>query len=145
MANKLQQRALHYGNTINHVIEQTEEMQEKLDPMFQELKEKITSQDLASLSTDRYQEIRQGFAEGVQVYDELLTNLDQAQAPARLMGNHRQLVKAFRDFVEGCREMTESLREDQTIDQPQFYAAEAKQDESTERLSKHLARIGQLA
>ncbi|MFD1465786.1 hypothetical protein ACFQ4L_06900 [Lapidilactobacillus mulanensis] len=145
MANKMQQRAMNYGNLINNVIEQTEQMQEKLDPLFKELKEKLSSNDLASLSTDRYQEIRQGFAEGVQVYDELLGRLDKAQAPARLMGNQKLLAGAFRDFVAGCQEMTESLNDDQTVDREKFDAAEAKQDESTERLSKYLTKIGTLA
>ncbi|KRM78576.1 hypothetical protein FC84_GL000835 [Lapidilactobacillus dextrinicus DSM 20335] len=145
MANKLQQKAMRYGTTINQVIEQTEKMQETLDPMFKELKEKMVDQELDDLALDRYNEIRQGFAAGTQTYTELLRQLNQAQAPARLMGNHHSLVNAFSDFVKGCQAMTDSLHEDQTIDEGQFAQAEKDQDDATERLSKYLTKIGAFA
>ncbi|WP_125607482.1 hypothetical protein [Lapidilactobacillus bayanensis] len=145
MANKIQQKAMHYGSVISHVIEETEQTQEKLDPMFKELKTKIDGHDLATMSADRYNEIRQGFAAGTQTYDELLRQLNQAQAPARLMGNHHSLVNAFSDFVKGCQAMTESLQDGQTIDEAQFTQAEKDQDDATERLSKYLTKIGALA
>lgn len=145
MANKLQQKAMRYGATISQVIEQTEQTQEKLDPMFKNLKEKIKANDLANMSQDRYNEIRQGFAAGTQTYDELLHQLNQAQAPARLVGNHHLLLNAFSDFVKGCQAMTDSLHDDQTIDEAQFTQAEQDQDDATERLSKYLTKIGTLA
>ncbi|WP_270330067.1 hypothetical protein [Lapidilactobacillus dextrinicus] len=145
MANKMQQKAMRYGSVINRVIEETEQTQEKLDPMFKELKTKLDAQDMASLSADRYNEIRQGFAAGTQTYDELLQQLNQAQAPARLMGNHHLLVAAFSDFVKGCQAMTESLHNDQSVDVDQFAQAEKDQDDATERLSKYLTKIGALA
>lgn len=145
MANKMQQKAMRYGVVINQVIEQTEQMQEKLDPMFKELKEKISAKDLATMPTYRYNEIRQGFAEGTQTYAELSLQLSKAQAPARLMGNQHLMVNAYEDFVKGCQAMTDSLHDDQTIDEPQFTQAEADQDDATERLGKYLTKIGALA
>lgn len=144
MANKMQQKAMHYGLTINNVVENTEKYQEELDPLFTALKDKLTANDLASMTPADYDETRATFAKRTADYATLADKLAAAVPPARLMGNQQLLVAAYRDFVAGCQAMTDSLGPDKKVDEAQFSAAEQQQDAATEKISKYLQRITNL-
>ena len=88
-----------------------------------------------------YEEIRKSFAEGTAEYGTLLGKFENADAPARYIGNHKLLTKAFASFVEGCKDMTASLGADKKIDVAAFNAAEKLQDEETGQLTKYLEKI----
>ncbi|MFC6314329.1 hypothetical protein ACFQHW_01925 [Lapidilactobacillus achengensis] len=141
MANKMQQKAMHYGVTINQVVERTEQIQEELDPMFRALKDALAADQVATMAPVKYTETRDVFTERSAEYQQLCARLAKGTAPARLMGNHKLLVAAYQDFADGCQAMAASLHEDQTVDQAAFAAAEAQQDDATERMSKYLQRI----
>lgn len=143
--NKNQQKMVQYANTINKVMSRTDELQDELNPLFLELREAIDKDQVAGIADDHYADIRTKFAEGTAEYTKMLAQFETAQVPARFIGNHKLLTKAFGAFVDGCAQMTKSLGADKQIDVPVFNAAEKVQDEESEKVSKFLNKIQVLA
>lgn len=143
--NKAQQKLQHYARLISSVMDATEGQQDTLGPLFDRLRKAIDDDQLASVSDEDYAATREAFAAGTAVYETQLTALQQATAPARMMGNHQLLTAAYADFVAGCQAMTASLGDGKAaLDQSQFDAAEKAQDEATEKLMKRLQRVSAL-
>lgn len=138
---KVQQKMTRYGNLINDVMGQVEQLQDKMSPQFEELRKAIDSDKVADIDDAHYEEIRKSFADGTKQYAILLGKFETADAPARFMGNHRLLTKAFARFVDGCTNMTASLGDNKQIDVPAFNAAEKLQDQESGELTKYLQRI----
>lgn len=143
--NKNQQKMAQYGYLINNVMTRTDEMQDALNPLFLELRTAIDADQVSAIADDRYAEIRTKFAEGTAEYTQLLAQFEAVQAPARFIGNHKMLTKAFAGFVAGCADMTASLGDNKQIDLAKFDAAEKVQDEESEKVSKYLNKIQVLA
>lgn len=140
--NKTQQKIAHYAQLIETVVTGTEDEQQTLAPPFEALRQAIDEGTLDALTQEDYQATKATFEAGTARYAALLTQLQKAQPPARLMGNHLKLTKAFNDFVAGCQAMTQSLNDSpQTLDQPAFDAAEQAQDDATDRLMKAIQKI----
>jgi len=142
--NKNQLKIMHYGNLINSVITDTESTQESLNPEFEALRKAIDDKTVADMAPDAYQKTKADFVAGTAHYQELLDKLQTAQVPARLLGNHKLMASSYARFVAACEQMTQSLGDDQTIDQAQFNEAEATQDEETEKITKYLQKISVL-
>lgn len=144
--NKAQQKLVRYGNLIAAVVRGMEAEQEALNPKFEQLRTAIDEDKLADINADDYAATKSAFAEGTATYQQQLDSLTTADAPARLMGNHKLLVAAYTDFVAGCQAMTDSLGKDKaSLDVAAFNAAEQAQDAATEQIMKHLQRVSQLA
>ncbi len=143
--NKNQQKMAQYGYTIDAVMTRTDELQDALNPMFLELRAAIDDDKVAAIDAAHYADIREQFATGTAEYKQLLTKFEAVQVPARFIGNHKMLTKAFAEFVAGCQQMTDSLKEDQTIDAAAFKASEQVQDDESEKISKYLNKIQVLA
>ncbi|KRM54357.1 hypothetical protein [Lacticaseibacillus sharpeae] len=139
--NKNQQKMAQYGYTINNVMSRTDELQDELNPLFIQLREAIDNNKVDDFKKDDYEDIRSKFAAGTAEYAEMLKKFESAQVPARFIGNHKLLTKAFASFVEGCQQMTDSLGDDKQIDVDSFNAAEKQQDEASEKVSKFLNKI----
>jgi hypothetical protein len=139
--NKNQQKMAQYGYTINTVMSRTDELQDELNPLFIQLREAIDANKVADFDKDDYEDIRSKFAAGTAEYAEMLAKFEKAQVPARFIGNHKLLTKAFAGFVAGCQAMTDSLGDDKQIDIDAFNAAEKQQDEESEKVSKFLNKI----
>lgn len=143
--NKNQQKMVAYGRLIDKVMGRVEEIQDWLSPEFEELRHAIDDDKVASVDDDRYAKIQKDFADGTAEYADLLKQFEGASAPARFIGNHKLLTKAFAGFVDGCSAMTKSLGDGKQIDVAAFDAAEKQQDEETEKVTKHLTKIQMLA
>lgn len=143
--NKNQQKMVAYGRLIDTVMTRVEEIQDKLNPEFETLRTAIDADKVGEIKADEYAAIQKDFAAGTADYASLRDQLAAATVPARLIGNHKLMVKAFAAFVDGCQAMTDSLGADQTIDVAAFNAAEADQDEQTELITKYLQKIQVLA
>ena len=143
--NKNQQKMVAYGRLIDSVMGRVEEIQDWLSPEFEELRQAIHDDKLAAVADDRYAKIRKDFADGSAEYGELLKKFEGASAPARFIGNHKMLTKAFASFVAGCNAMTTSLGDNKQIDVAAFDAAEKQQDAETEKITKYLTKIQVLA
>lgn len=143
--NKNQQKMVAYGRLIDNVMGRVEEIQDRLNPEYEELRNAIDNDKVSDIAVDRYAEIQKDFADGTAEYAALEQQLAAGSAPARLMGNHKLMVKAFTAFVAGCQAMTDSLGADKVVDVAAFNAAEAEQDQQTELITKHLQKIQFLA
>ena len=139
--NKNQQKMVAYGRIIDNVMGQVEQLQDRMSPEFEELRAAIDNDSLADIDAKHYEDIRKDFAAGTADYGTLLKMYQGASAPARLMGNHILLTKAFAGFVDGCQAMTDSLGADKQIDVAAFNASEKKQDAQTELITRYLQKI----
>ena len=62
--------------------------------------------------------------------------------PIKVLGVHKQLLKAYQDFVEGCQAMTDSIdATKQSVDVEAFELSEKLQDESSDAMMKNIQRI----
>lgn len=139
--NKNQQKMVAYGRVIDNVMGRVEQLQDRMSPEFEELRAAIDNNTLADLDVKHYDDIRKDFAAGTADYGTLLKQYQTASAPARLIGNHILLTKSFAGFVDGCQAMTDSLSDNKQIDVEAFNAAEKKQDEQTELITRYLQKI----
>ncbi|UQS83226.1 hypothetical protein [Bombilactobacillus thymidiniphilus] len=142
--NKAQQRAIKYVNTLNEIIETTQQVQEKLNPGYQEIKAALEQENLINMDASHYLQIQSSFQMGTDEYAELTKKLQQTKAPARIMGVNMLLVDAYKDYVVACQSMVDSMHDDRTVDQEQFLAAEQAQDKATDLISKHLQKMNQM-
>ncbi|MFD1485346.1 hypothetical protein ACFQ5J_08900 [Lacticaseibacillus baoqingensis] len=140
--NKNQQKLAYYAQLINQIVTETEAEQDQMSPKFEELKAAEAAKTIQDFDAQAYQATKTLFTNGTTHYQQMLAQLEAAQAPARLLGNHKLLTSAFRDFTQGCVEMVASLHDAPAeFDQAAFDAAEAKQDAATTKLMKHIAKI----
>ena len=64
------------------------------------------------------------------------------KAPIKLLGVNSQLLKAYKEFVEGCQAMTDSIDvAKHEVDIAAFDQAENLQDQATGDLMKAVERI----
>jgi len=143
--NAAQKRAMQYGNLINNTVQTIQEEQDTLNPGFEKLRDALDRSKVEDMDAVEYVKIQKDFAKGTKNYQETLAKLEKGKAPARLMGTHISLVSAFRNYVEGCADMTASIGEDKKIDRHQFNEAEKKQDEYMDKFSKYIQKLTDLA
>lgn len=131
-----------YLQTITDVLQSTEEMGEQLNDYF-ELADGVVTKD-EKLTAAQFAEIQESFSQGVAEYQKNLTALEKAAAPVMIIGPHKQLLKAYRDFVAGCEHMHESIDyAANTIDHSAFKAAEQEQSVAMDHVNAHVSRIMQ--
>ncbi len=129
-----------YAGKINELIKDTEEMGEKLHPSYEEIRTAIDKKK--EVDAARVSEIHQLFAEGTKFYQLNLEKIELLKPPAKVMGNHIKFKKAYRQYIEGCQEMTDSLVPE--INAEAFNAAEEKQDQATDTIYKSIQKITSL-
>ena len=137
---KEQQKILRYSQAINTLITNTQTIQNKLNPLFETLKQHLKDNQ-ADMAAAAYQKTLQAFIEGTNDYRNELAKLTKAVAPARLLGSHHSLVTAYRDYVAGCQQMVDSMHDDQTIDIDQFMLAEKQQDAANMQITRCLRKL----
>lgn len=142
MANKAQQRAIKYAQTLNDVLQRTQEIQEELNPKFQEIKTALQKNELEQMQSAHYLTIQGDFQHGTDEYAQLTQQLADLRAPARFMGIHMNLVQAYRAYVQACQQMIDSMKDNRTVDLEQFQQSEQDQDQATDEIAKCLQRLG---
>ncbi|WP_119318101.1 hypothetical protein [Companilactobacillus formosensis] len=143
--NAAQKKAMQYGNLINSTVQSIQDEQDKLNPEFEKLRDALDRSKVNKLDDVEYTKIQKDFATGTKNYQATLAKLEKGKAPARLMGTHINLVSAFKNYVAGCADMTESIGDNKTIDRHKFDEAEKKQDEYMDKFSKLIQRLTNLA
>lgn len=143
--NKTQQKARHYSQVLNQVIERTQAIQEELNPQFEEVKTALANDQLTAMKSSHYLEIEGQFQHGTDEYQQLAAQLQQATPPAKLMGLNFSLVKVYREYVAACQAMIDSMKDDRTVDISAFKAAEAAQDQTTTAMGKILVKMNQIS
>lgn len=141
--NPAQKRALQYGNTVNDTVQKTQEVQEKMNPQFEIIKEALDNGKLKDMASSEYLEIQGDFQTGTDEYKKLAQVMHDAKAPARLMGTHHNLAKAYDEYAQSCQDMVDSMKDNRDVDVDAFTEAEAKQEEATDKISKYIQKIFQ--
>jgi len=143
--NAAQKKAMQYGNLINDTVQSIQEEQDKLNPEFEKLRDALDRSKVDKLDDVAYTKIQKDFTTGTKNYQATVAKLEKGRAPARLMGTHISLVSAFKKYVEGCSEMTDSIGDGKKIDRKAFDEAEKKQDEYMDKFSKLIQKLTDLA
>ncbi|MDT1940579.1 MULTISPECIES: hypothetical protein [Carnobacterium] len=131
-----------YIQTVNTAVTDTEDNGERLSEYFEVLRGALDKKDLAAISTEELSTIKENFAEGTQKYVAIEAKLKGLKAPIKLLGVNSQLLKAYKEFVEGCQAMTDSIDvAKHEVDIAAFDQAENLQDQATSALMKAVERI----
>ncbi|VDG18067.1 hypothetical protein [Lactiplantibacillus mudanjiangensis] len=131
-----------YMPVLTKVIETTEKMGEQMNPSFEKIRKAIDDGTVDKMVPAEFNDIQMEFTDGTEQYQQNLANLKKVQAPARLIGKHRNLVAAYEKYVEACAAMTASLNiETTTVDVDAFNQAEKDQETSMDHVSNDVQRI----
>lgn len=143
--NHMQQRAANYARVLNDVIEKMKSIQDDLNPKFEKIKTALANGNLTAMKSSEYLKIQGDFQRGTDDYCKLAEKLHSVKAPAKLMGIHLSLVQALQNYTQACQNMIESMKDDRTVDESAFQAAEEAQDLYLDKISKYLMKMGQLS
>lgn len=141
--NQMQKRAMAYMNAINQMIEKTQEVQEHLNPLFEEITQAIEKKTLKDMQSAKYLEIQGEFQEGTNEYKKIAKNMKTVKAPAKLMGIQYNLTAAYVEYGDACQAMVDSMKDNRDVDLEAFNAAEERQEAATDKISKYIQRIAQ--
>ncbi len=130
-----------YVQTINKIVQDTEAIGETMNPNYEELRNAIDTQTVASFTPERLAEIADVFAAGTQQYETMMAKISTLRPPARVMGIHKKFERSYKMYVEGCQEMIASIRNTEGVDVAAFDASEKKQDEATDDISFSIQRM----
>lgn len=132
----------YYVQKINDIVKNTEAIGEEMNPCYEEIRQAIDKEDVASISDERRDAIVSLFKEGTNQYVAMQQTVRTLRPPARVMGIHKKFERSYNDYVQGCEEMIASL--ENGIDVAAFDAAEQKQDEATDAISFSIQRMTSL-
>lgn len=132
----------YYVQKINDIVKNTEAIGEEMNPCYEEIRQAIDKEDVASISDERRDAIVSIFKEGTNQYVAMQQTVCTLRPPARVMGIHKKFERSYNDYVQGCEEMIASL--ENGIDVAAFDAAEQKQDEATDAISFSIQRMTSL-
>lgn len=129
-----------YVQKINQLVQDTEAVGEKMHPKYMIIREAIDQSELAKLDANTVDEIIQTFEVGTKEYEQMLNKLNGLRPPARILGLHKRLYAAYRNYVAGCQAMITSLQQT-PIDVEGFNVAEKQQDEATDTIGSAIQRM----
>lgn len=129
-----------YLGVINNVLDSTQKMSAKMDPYFNIFRSALN--DNEEIEAEDYQATEESFGEGVKQYESNLSILEKAQAPAQLIGVHKNLIAHYRDFVKGCEAMNESIDyQGHSVDKDKFDEAESIQEAAMDKVNRSVQKI----
>ena len=120
-----------YLGVINNVLDSTQKMSAKMDPYFNIFRSALNDDE--EIEAEDYQATQ---------YQTNLTTLENAQAPAQLIGVHKNLIAHYREFVKGCEAMNASIDyQGYQVDREQFDAAEKAQETAMDKVNRSVQKI----
>lgn len=129
-----------YLGVINNVLDSTQKMSAKMDPYFNVFRSALNDDE--EIEAEDYQVTQKNFSEGVKQYQVNLVTLEKAQAPAQLIGVHKNLIAHYREFVKGCEAMSASIDyQGHQVDRKQFDAAEKAQETAMDKVNRSIQKI----
>lgn len=134
----------YYVQKINDIVKETEEVGEKMNVYYEEIRTAIDEDKVDELVSERIAEIRTIFEEGTKEYTILLEKSSQLRPPARVMGIHKKFERSYIEYLDGCKEMVTSLDAEKGVDVALFNASEEKQDKATDDISFSITRMSNL-
>lgn len=133
-----------YVQTINKIVTDTEEIGEKMNPSYEEIRSAIDEGKTAELAPEKLAEIAGKFQKGTDQYAAMLKQVSGLRPPAKVMGIHKKFERSYMKYVAGCQEMIDSLQTENGLDVAAFDASEQKQDDATEEISFSIQRMTSL-
>lgn len=134
-----------YLQVINAIVTESEKVGEKMNPSYEIIRTAIDEGKLSDLTVEQLTDIKSHFSEGTEEYRVMENTLIHLKAPVRVLGIHKKLEKAFKEYVEGCQEMIDSIdAENARVDSEAFDVSEVKQDAATDGISFCIQRITQI-
>lgn len=131
-----------YLPALSKVIEDTEKTGSDMNPDFEKLRQAIDDNAVADLGTATLAATKATFQKGTDTYTENLNRLQQASVPVRILGRHKQLVAAYRNYSQACQAMVDSIDpENQTVDVETFNDSEHEQENMMEKITSAAQRI----
>ncbi|GGC77684.1 hypothetical protein [Enterococcus wangshanyuanii] len=134
----------YYVQNINDIVKETEEVGEKMNDYYEEVRKAIDEDKVTELAPERIVEIQRIFQDGTKEYEAMLSKVTQLRPPARVMGIHKKFERSYIEYLAGCNEMILSLDPEKGIDVDLFNASEEKQDKATDDISFAITRMSNL-
>jgi hypothetical protein len=134
----------YYVQNINDIVKETEEVGEKMNVYYEEIRTAIDEGKTVDLAPERIAEIQRIFEEGTKEYKRMLEQVSQLRPPARVMGIHKKFERSYIEYLAGCNEMVLSLDPEKGIDVDLFNRSEEKQDKATDDISFSITRMSNL-
>ncbi|WP_304057909.1 hypothetical protein [Levilactobacillus namurensis] len=131
-----------YFGVLSKVLQGTEDEANDMNADFEKIRQALDAHTVDQLTVADLTAVANHFQKGTDGYQAKLAQLEQAQAPIKILGKHKNLVTAFRNYTEGCQAMTDSIHPaDQTVDEAAFNAAEQQQEEAMGKVTAMTQRI----
>ncbi|MDA9471574.1 hypothetical protein [Enterococcus sp. 5H] len=134
----------YYVQNINDIVKETEEVGEKMNDYYEEVRKAIDENKTADLTSERIAEIQHIFQDGTKEYTMMLEKVTQLRPPARVVGIHKKFERSYIEYLAGCNEMILSLDPEKGIDVDLFNKSEEKQDKATDDISFSITRMSNL-
>ncbi|MGX7244350.1 hypothetical protein ACWOC1_05820 [Enterococcus quebecensis] len=134
----------YYVQKINDIVKETEEVGEKMNDYYEEVRKAIDEGKVTELSSERIAEIQRIFQDGTKEYTAMLEKVTQLRPPARVMGIHKKFERSYVEYLAGCNEMILSLDPEKGVDVDLFNNSEEKQDKATDDISFAITRMSNL-
>lgn len=134
----------YYVQNINDIVKETEEVGEKMNDYYEEVRKAIDENKTADLTKERIAEIQRIFQDGTKEYTMMLEKVTQLRPPARVVGIHKKFERSYIEYLAGCNEMILSLDPEKGIDIDLFNKSEEKQDKATDDISFSITRMSNL-
>ncbi|MGX7149449.1 hypothetical protein [Enterococcus ureasiticus] len=134
----------YYVQNINDIVKETEEVGEKMNDYYEEVRKAIDEGKVTELASERIAEIKRVFEDGTKEYTLMLEKVTQLRPPARVMGIHKKFERSYIEYLAGCNEMILSLDPEKGIDVDLFNNSEEKQDKATDDISFAITRMSNL-
>ncbi|MCH5462262.1 hypothetical protein HC026_06400 [Lactobacillus sp. LC28-10] len=131
-----------YLPALSKVIEDTENTGSEMNADFEKLRQAIDDDSVADLGTDTLTAIKATFQKGTDAYTENLNRLQQASVPVRILGKHKQLVAAYRNYAQACQAMVDAIdSEGQKVNVDAFNDSEHEQENMMAKVTSAAQRI----
>ncbi|WP_279403950.1 hypothetical protein [Secundilactobacillus kimchicus] len=109
---------------------------------FEKLRTAIDNDSVAALGQATLTEIKTTFQRGTDVYLSNLNELQQAPVPVRLLGRHKQLVAAYRNYQQACQAMVDAIDADGvSVNVDVFNESEREQENMMTKVTSTTQRI----
>lgn len=132
----------HYLPELTAVIQKTEDTGGEMNADFEKLRGALDNNTVADLSEADLEGIKTTFQKGTDTYLENLNRLEQAPVPVRLLGRHKQLVSAYRNYQQACQVMVDAIDPEKgTVDETAFNDSEHVQENMMTKVTSTTQRI----
>lgn len=126
-----------YASLLSDLISGTNETGEKMSKDYEPLEAAMNKNDLSNIDLKTTKDT---FQNGTDTYQTYLDQLNDADVPAKALGMHSNLKSAYANYVKGCQDMVDSIKDD-SIDNDAFKAAGDLQQASIEKVFKYAQKI----